>query len=122
MKSKGMLTDEEFSSAKAKLLNRGEPEISQSAQSAIEQEPDKSDAPLQEEKVYKVTICSLSPDDAKQIYHTAKELCKDIGVGFSQAKDILTKGTTLNFKDQQEAIRIIDKYRNMGCKVTSVET
>lgn len=56
------------------------------------------------------------PEDRKQLYLSAKELCKDAGLSFEDAKEVLTKAGALNFGDKETALKIIEKYNNLGCK------
>ncbi|MBI5379474.1 MAG: hypothetical protein HZA23_04890 [Nitrospirae bacterium] len=51
------------------------------------------------------------------MYLATKEFYKDAGVNFEKAKEFLIKGTTLNFKNKDDALKIIDKYKQMGCNV-----
>ena len=114
LKAKGLLTDEEFASAKSKLLNEGNAELNKNIQASADK-TNSPDNPLpQPVKSYRVKI--TAPNDSKQLYNTAKELCKDVALSSAQAKDVLTKGTTLNFKDKNVALRLIEKYKNMGCQ------
>jgi len=59
-------------------------------------------------------------DDPKKIYLIAKEFYKDVGVSFVKAKEFLSTGTTVNFQDKSEALKFIEKYQGMGCKVYMV--
>lgn len=114
LKAKGLLTDAEFSSAKSKLLNETTADSNKSnPTSATQAGPPENPAPPSV-KSYKVTI--TAPNDSKQLYSMAKELCKDVALSFAQAKDVLTKGTTLSFEDKGIALQISDKYKNMGCQ------
>lgn len=113
-RAKGLLTDAEFSSAKSKLLNETTADSNKSNQTSVTKAgPPENPAPPSV-KSYKVTI--TAPNDSKQLYNMAKELCKDVALSFAQAKDVLTKGTTLSFEDKGVALQISDKYKNMSCQ------
>jgi len=56
------------------------------------------------------------PDDPQKLYIIAKELCNDLSLSFTQGKEVLIKGTILNFKDKNEAVRIIEKFKSLGCE------
>jgi hypothetical protein len=64
----------------------------------------------------KFKIIIKTPDNSRELHNIAKELCKDIELSFSKAKEVLSKGIILNFDDKDEALRIISKYKDMGCK------
>lgn len=114
LKAKGLLTDAEFSSAKSKLLNETTADSNKSNPTSATQAGSPENPAPPSVKSYKVTI--IAPNDSKQLYNMAKELCKDVALSFAQAKDVLTKGTTLSFEDKGFALQISDKYKNMGCQ------
>ncbi len=114
LKAKRLLTDAEFSSAKSKLLNETTADLNKSKPTSATQAGSPENPAPPSVKSYKVTI--TAPNDSKQLYNTAKELCKDVALSFAQAKDVLTKGTTLSFEDKGIALQLSDKYKNMGCQ------
>lgn len=59
------------------------------------------------------------PDDAKKFYLVAKELSKDSGIDFNKAKEELTKGFSRRFEKGDEALKFIEKYKQMGCWIRS---
>jgi hypothetical protein len=63
------------------------------------------------------TVNIKGPEDPKNLYLATKEFYKDAGVNFEKAKEFLIKGTTLNFENKDDALKIIDKYKQMGCYV-----
>lgn len=71
--------------------------------------------PTNRGKLYSVEI--KGPDDSKKTYFITKEFYKDIGVTFEKAKDFLSYGTTCNFKNKDEALKFVEKYKGMGCRV-----
>lgn len=114
LKEKGMLTDEEFIAAKAKLLNRQNEE----AKTASHPESAKANAadtatppPLLN---YKVKI--KGPDDSKKMYIATKAFCKDAGVAFEKAKALLTRGVIMKFEDKNSALQFVEKYNQMDCR------
>jgi hypothetical protein len=59
--------------------------------------------------------------DPKKIYLIAKEFCKDAGVTFEKAKSFLSSGTSLNFENEDEALKFFNKYKEMECEVLEVK-
>lgn len=71
---------------------------------------------LKESLSENIRVRIKAPDDPKKLYIIAKELCSDISLSFTQGKEVLIKGTILNFKDKNEAARIIEKFKGLGCE------
>jgi hypothetical protein len=114
LKEKGMLTDEEFIAAKAKLLNGKNEDVRAQIndESAKDNAGDNATPPTM--KKYKVKI--KGPDDSKKLYLATKDFYKDAGVTFDKAKEFLTKGVIMSFQDKNQAMEFIEKYNLMGCK------
>jgi ribosomal protein L7/L12 len=64
---------------------------------------------------YRVKI--KGPDDPQKMYVITKEFYKDVGVTFEKAKGFLSSGTTCNFENKDEALKFVEKYKELGCEV-----
>ena len=58
------------------------------------------------------------PSDPKKLYLATKSFCNDQKIDFSEAKKMLTEGTSLSFQSMEEAFNAADKYSAMGCLTT----
>jgi hypothetical protein len=59
-------------------------------------------------KTFKLEI--KGPFDPKKLYLVSKEFCNEQKIGFSEAKKMLTEGTSLSFPSMEEAFAAADKY------------
>lgn len=58
------------------------------------------------------------PKDPKKLYLAAKTFCNEQKIDFSEAKQLLTEGTSLSFESKDEAFSAADKYSAIGCLTT----
>lgn len=71
---------------------------------------------LKESSSKNIRVRIKAPDDPQKLYIIVKEFCNDLSLSFTQGKGVLIKGTILNFKDKNEAARIIEKFKSLGCE------
>lgn len=63
------------------------------------------------------TVKIMGPTDSKKFYLVAREFCKDFGLSFQKTKEDLLKGADCRFENKDEALKIIEKYTKIGCRV-----
>lgn len=86
-------------------------------------ESEKNTSPqLQPKSSQNIRVFIKGPDDTKKLYLAQRDFYKDAGVAFDKAKEFLTKGVVMSFKDKEQAMIFIEKYNQMGCKTELKET
>ena len=114
LKEKGMLTDNEFIAAKSKILNHDAEDSNKASQGPIG-----NSVPDNKTTLPPIQTCTVNikgPADSKNMYFAAKVFYKDAGVTFEKAKESLSSGAVMKFKDKKQAMEFIEKYNEMGCK------